>query len=48
MLPVATGGARTYIGFSPHNHRGIQGADAMVVRRMRDGALVMEDRIDLF
>ncbi|MCP1472307.1 ABC-type branched-subunit amino acid transport system substrate-binding protein [Sphingobium sp. OAS761] len=48
MLPAATGGARTCIGFSPHNHRGIQGADAMVVRRMRDGALVMEDRIDLF
>jgi len=48
MLPAATGGAGSYIGFSPYNHRGIQGSDTMVVRRMRDGALVMEDRIELF
>lgn len=48
MLPAATGGPRTCIGFSPHNHRGLQGADVMVLRRMQGGRLVMEDRIELF
>jgi branched-chain amino acid transport system substrate-binding protein len=48
MLPAACGGRRTCIGFSPYAHRGLQGADVMVVRRAKDGALIMEDRIELF
>jgi len=48
MLPSASGGPRTCIGFSPYNHRGLQGADVMVLRRMKGGTLVMEDRLELF
>jgi ABC-type branched-subunit amino acid transport system substrate-binding protein len=48
MLPAASGGPRTCLGFSPHNHRGLQGPDVMVLRRMQDGQPVMEGRIQLF
>lgn len=48
MLPSASGGPRTCIGFSPHNHRGLQGADVMVLRRVKDGELVMEGRLDMY
>jgi hypothetical protein len=48
MVPAACGGPRTCIGFSPHAHRGLQGADVMVLRRMTGGKLVMEDRIEMF
>ena len=48
MVPSASGGARTCIGFSPHAHRGLQGADVMVLRRVRDGQLVMEGRLEMF
>jgi ABC-type branched-subunit amino acid transport system substrate-binding protein len=48
MLPSASGGPRTCIGFSPYNHRGLQGADVMVLRRMKGGTLMMEDRLELF
>lgn len=48
MLPAACGGPRTCISFSPHAHRGLQGADVMVLRRVKDGELIMEGHIDLF
>lgn len=48
LLPCASGGPRTCISFSPHAHRGTQGPDVMVLRRMRDGELIMEGRIELF
>lgn len=48
LLPSAVGGPSTCIGFAPHAHRGHQGADVMVVRRMKGGQLIMEERIDLF
>jgi branched-chain amino acid transport system substrate-binding protein len=48
LLPCASGGPRTCISFSPHAHRGTQGPDVMVLRRMRQGKLVMEGRIELF
>lgn len=48
MLPAASGGPRTCISFSPHAHRGLQGADVMVLRRVAHGELVMEGHIDLF
>src|SRR4030095_3444503 len=42
MVPAASGGPRTCIGFSAHAHRGLQSADVMVLRRMRNGELLME------
>jgi len=47
-VPAACGGARTCIGFSPHAHRGLQGADVMVLRRMQNGKLTMEGHIEMF
>ena len=48
MLPAACGGPRTCISFNPYNHRGLQGPDVMVLRRVRDGELIMEGYIELF
>jgi len=48
MLPAASGGPRTCIGFSPHNHRGLQGADVMVLRRMTQGELIMEGHLEMY
>jgi ABC-type branched-subunit amino acid transport system substrate-binding protein len=48
LLPAACGGPRTCIGFSPHAHRGHQGPDVMVLRRVKDGRNIMEGRAELF
>lgn len=48
LLPSACGGARTCIGFAPHAHRGHQGPDVMVLRRVKDGRNIMEGRAQLF
>jgi branched-chain amino acid transport system substrate-binding protein len=48
LLPCASGGPRTCISFSPYAHRGTQGPDVMVLRRMKGGKLIMEGRIELF
>jgi ABC-type branched-subunit amino acid transport system substrate-binding protein len=48
LLPAASGGPRTCISFSPYAHRGNQGADVMVLRRVKDGQLIMEGHIELF
>jgi len=47
-LPAASGGPRTCISFSPYAHRGTQGADIMVLRRVKDGELLKEGYIELF
>jgi len=48
LLPCASGGPRTCISFSPYAHRGTQGADVMVLRRVKNGELIMEGHIELF
>ena len=48
LLPSASGGPRTCIGFSPYAHRGTQGPDVMVLRRVKNGKLIMEGRNELF
>ena len=48
MLPAASGGPRTCISFNPHNHRGLGGPDVMVLRRVKEGQLIMEGHIELF
>lgn len=48
LLPCASGGPRTCISFSSHAHRGTQGPDVMVLRRVKDGDLIMEGHIELF
>ena len=47
-LPSACGGPRTCIGFNPHAHRGLQGADIMVLRRVKNGELLMEGYNEMF
>jgi len=47
MVPAACGGPRSYIAFSPHAHRGLQGPDIMVLRRVEEGRLIMEGHIEL-
>jgi len=48
LLPAASGGPRTCISFGPYAHRGTQGADVMVLRRVKNGELIMEGHIELF
>jgi len=48
MLPAASGGPRTCIGFSHYNHRGLQGPDIMVLRHYKDGKDRMEGYVELF
>lgn len=48
LLPAACGGPSTCICFAPHAHRGHQGPDVMVLRRVRNGENIMEGRAELF
>lgn len=48
MVPSASGGPRTCISFSPYAHRGLQGKDIMVLRRVKNGQLVMEGHNEMF
>lgn len=46
MIPAAMGGDRTCISFGPYDHKGHEGMDNMVLRRLVNGELVMEGRFD--
>jgi ABC-type branched-subunit amino acid transport system substrate-binding protein len=46
MLPSAMGGPRSAVSFSPWNHRGLGGADVLVMRRAKNGKSVLEMRYD--
>ncbi|MGE0388047.1 MAG: ABC transporter substrate-binding protein [Gammaproteobacteria bacterium] len=48
MVAAACGGPRTIIGFGPGDHRGHKGADIMVVRRVKNGQVVMDARYQAF
>ena len=46
MLPSAVGVRGSVVQWSHHNHRGLRGADIYVLRKIVDGASVMEMRFD--
>jgi branched-chain amino acid transport system substrate-binding protein len=46
MLPAASGGARTILSFGRYDHRAHKGADVMVLRRVKNGEVIMEGRYD--
>jgi len=48
LMPSASGGPRTCLGFGIYDRRGLKGPDIMVLRRVKDGKVIMEDRIDMF
>lgn len=48
LLPSACGGPRTCISFGRYDRRGLKGPDIMVLRRVKDGQVVMEGHIDMF
>ncbi len=42
LLPSASGSARATVSFGPHDHRGLKGADGIVLRRIRSGQNIKE------
>jgi len=48
LLPAAIGGPRNSISFGPYDRAGLKGSDCVVLRRVKNGELVMEGRIELF